>query len=501
MQPSPTKTFARLRKLLLRGAGLLALLYLALLIPGPTPVISGGAGKAPFAWKQDPLWAELESRFRESRAAGCPALAGQINQALQEGSRLLDGISGKTLEPDAGEFRVLESNVFQLAPLVAVCPQHLPDYAALIFRTRAELKRQSRQWDMNSAPARQRIYRLLFGGRIALEEAMLQSPSGTSALELALCTDEPSRTPAVSVLGLPLHSGDILVSRGGAPTSALIARGNDYPGNFSHVALLHVDEKTGRASVVESHIEKGVAVASMDEYLQDKKLRIMALRLRADLPALMADPLLPHTAAAAGLAEAKRRHIPYDFAMDSRNHDALFCSEVAAAAYEQAGVRLWMGVSFISSPVVTAWLGSLGVRHFETQEPADLEYDPQLCVVAEWRDRTALFKAHVDDAVTDAMLEEAGPGKPLDYPVPWLPLSRLAKAWSVVLNAVGKVGPIPEGMSATAALRVKKYRADHNALADRLLTVAEDFKKERGYVPPYWELLSLARQAIRNQES
>src|SRR5439155_7958349 len=118
-----------------------------------------------------------------------------------------------------------------------------------------------------------------------------------------LADDEPSATPAIDVLGLTLHSGDILVSRGGAPTSALIARGNDYPGNFSHVALLHVGEKS--ASVIESHIERGVAVASLDEYLRDKKLRIMVLRLRTDLPAMRADPKLPHKAAIAAIEGAR----------------------------------------------------------------------------------------------------------------------------------------------------------------------------------------------------
>jgi hypothetical protein len=34
-----------------------------------------------------------------------------------------------------------------------------------------------------------------------------------------------------------------------------------------------------------------------------------------------------------------------------------------------------------------------------------------------------------------------------------LPLSRIAKAYSAVLNLLGKAGPVPEGMSATAALR------------------------------------------------
>ncbi|HRY73404.1 MAG TPA: hypothetical protein P5165_09285, partial [Spirochaetia bacterium] len=77
---------------------------------------------------------------------------------------------------------------------------------------------------------------------------------------------------------------------------------------------------------------------------------------------------------------------------------------------------------------------------------------------AEWRDRAALLKAHVDDAVTDVMLAAANPGEPLPYSHLRLPPARLAKAYSFVLNMAGKFGPIPEGMSATTALRVAEYR-------------------------------------------
>lgn len=61
-----------------------------------------------------------------------------------------------------------------------------------------------------------------------------------------------------------------MLSRGGAPTSALISRGSDYPGNFSHVALVYVDPKTKVASIIEAHIEVGVAIASLEEYMNDK---------------------------------------------------------------------------------------------------------------------------------------------------------------------------------------------------------------------------------------
>jgi hypothetical protein len=473
----------------------LAVLYLLLLIPDPAPAIPRGAGKPVFLWKLDTFWSELEKQFVKARAEGCQNISERSKQALAESGRLLDDLALKPLAPEHSSFVALETNLFQLAPLVGACPQHLQEYIQLVTRTRAELKKQSIHWDLGSVPVRQRIYRLLFGTRMALEEAMLQAPGNIDLPQTILGSDEPSQTPSVKILGVILHSGDILVSRGGAPTSALIARGNDYPGNFSHVALLHVDEKTGQASLIESHIESGVSVTPLDKYLADKKLRIMVLRPRADLPQLVANPMLPHLAAAGALREAASRHIPYDFAMDHHDHQAQFCSEVVAAAYEQSGIQLWKATTVISSPTVTAWLGSVGVRFFETQEPADLEYDPQLTVVAEWRDRSTLFKAHVDDAVTDIMLEEAKPGQLLDHQSWMLPASRLAKAYSCILNLFGKAGPVPEGMSATTALRVKKYRAEHDAIAARVLTLSGKFQAEHGYTPPFWQLAILAKQA------
>jgi hypothetical protein len=65
----------------------------------------------------------------------------------------------------------------------------------------------------------------------------------------------------------------------------------------------------------------------------------------------------------------------------------------------------------------------------------------------------------------------------------------------VILNWAGRVGLIPEGMSATEALRISKYRHDHEAIAVRLLAKVEKFKDEKGYVPPYWELVRLARES------
>jgi len=471
-----------------------AVLYLLLLIPEAEPLPVKRADKKPFTWNQDAFWSVLEQQFKEARAAGCDTLAAGIDASFARIQRLLDEIALDSLDPDSSKLDLLETNLFEFAPRMAACEKRLADYIPLFMRVRADVKKQSQRWDMNSIAARQRIYRLLYGSRAALEEAMLQAPPD-SVPALVLNHAEAAQTPSTNILGVALHSGDMLVSRGGAATSALIARGNDYPGNFSHVALVHVDETTRIPSIIEAHIEKGVTIASWQEYLRDKKLRVMLLRLRADLPQLKADPILPHKAASAALREARKRHIPYDFEMNYRDPHKLFCSEVASAAYHSFGLTLWTGVSHISSPGVASWLAAFGVKHFETQEPSDLEYDPQLMVVAEWRNPETLFKDHADNAVIDAMLAGADQGERLDHPWHLLPLARLAKAYSVVLNLLGGVGPIPEGMSATAALRNKRFSRRHAALNARLLELAAEFKRQNGYTAPYWELVKRARQA------
>jgi len=492
---NPTRPH-KLRRVRLTVLALPVVAFVLLLIPEPSPPTPKGAGKQPFIWNRQELWSELENSFAQARAESPEKALMAFHVSLARNLEALNVLPATNLPPPAPIFDEVETNFFLLAPKTAAGGPRIPSSVFLhtYTRLRSEVKRQSEQWPMDARETRERLYRLLYGARAALEEVLLQLPADHFPA-LIEGEREPSQTPSANVRDLTIHSGDIFISRGGAATSALIARGNDFPGNFSHVALAHVDEQTKAVSVIESHIECGVTVSPIEKYLGETKLRIMVLRLRADLPQLVADPLLPHKAASQALREATSRHIPYDFAMDHADPAKQFCSEVAAAAYQPLGVDLWMGMSHLSTPGVISWLAALGVRHFETQEPSDLEYDPQLCVVAEWRDPETLFKDHADNAVIDVMLERAEAGERLNYDWHKLPFARLAKTYSVVKNWFGGVGPIPEGMSATTALRVQKLKANHAAITTRLLEKAEKFKAERGYVPPYWELVRLAREA------
>ena len=468
---------------------------------GPDVSVALTAADAqPFKWDEDGLWRSLERRFVRARAGGCDQIDETIDAELTRLSVALSEVERGQRDPSDQRWDVIESLLFEIAPLVAACPTQAAEFVGAYADVRLALKEQSRAWDLNDRSARIRMYRLLYGGRAAVEEVLLQMDSeAASALSLVTGVEEHFDTPSAMVRGVRVYSGDILVSRGGFPTSALIARGSDYPGNFSHVALLHVN-KNDQPTVIEAHIESGLTTTSVSKYFVDKKLRIMLLRPRRDLPQLVDNPLAPHIAASRARARAVNSHVPYDFEMDYRNPDKLFCSEVASSAYREQGIQLWTGISTISAEGLQRWLAGFGVKYFETQEPSDLEYDPQLNVVAEWRDPQALFDDHVDNAVTDAMLEGANQGDEITYPALLLPFTRLAKGYSVVLNKLRRVGPVPEGMSAPSALRNRSYTKRHESLSTTVHARAAAFEAEHGYRAPYWKLVSFARDAVAESD-
>lgn len=448
-----------------------------------------------FEWKQDRYWAKLEAQFLADRKLGCGG-AGVKQQvgidALNAELRRLEGVS---VSSSSAALDRLQFSFFDLAAHVAACPKRVRPFLESYRRLRNLIKSQSVSWSMSDRVSRTRLYTALYGGRAAVEEVLLQLPQ-TSTQSVLLGETVKAKTPSTMVYGVRIHSGDILVSRGGAPTSALIARGNDHPGNFSHIALVHIEAQSQKISIIESHIEVGVVVSDLETYLADKKLRIMVLRLRENHPALKAKPDLAHRAAQEMLAVLDRRHLPYDFAMDYRDHEKQFCSEVASSAYESQGVTLWSGLTRTSGRGARNWLYRLGVRHFETHGPSDLEYDPQVAVVAEFRDLETLFDDHLDNAILDAMLEGADRGEGLTFDRSRLPLARIAKAYSYLLNRFGKAGPIPEGMSATTGLRVQRMSQRHQAARVKIKKATEGFRSKNGYRPPYWQLLKMARTAL-----
>ncbi len=231
-------------KKILKVLLVLAGVYCLLLIPLPQ---KDGAlqkpSQAPFVWDQDALWEQLEASFLSGKAMPAATLDSLVNHMAMESDSLLLAHADKRIPPEDGFYPALiERRFFQIAPLIAAQENKSDWHVRFYNRVRKKIKLDSRFWDMNSSSARNTSYRILYGMRATVEEILLQS-SDDQFVSTTFVSDEPSATPSVDILGIEVHSGDLLVSRGGAEVSAFISRGNDFPGNFSPVALVHISKR------------------------------------------------------------------------------------------------------------------------------------------------------------------------------------------------------------------------------------------------------------------
>lgn len=345
-----------------------ALLALLLTYPDTTSPSSQPVSPHPFQWDRSHLFGFLEGEFDQARSTQHDVREEKMRALQVEGAEILSRLKETASEVPFNDLARLESIQFQLAAHAAADDSLLPGVQEYVSQVRRGLLRAARFWRVNRRGVHEAIYRVIYGGRAAVEEALIQNRSGL--LPSVLTIDPvPSSTPGTVVEGVEVHSGDILLSRGGAPTSALIARGNDFPGFFSHAALLYVDPKTKEPTVIEALIERGVVRSTLKEYLQDKKFRILLLRLRPDDLIISQNPQAPHQAASAILQRVQQNMLSYDFAMDWQDRSRFFCSEVPFHAYREVGLDLWAFKSPMSSPGLINWLSGMGVRHFTTLVP------------------------------------------------------------------------------------------------------------------------------------
>ncbi len=223
---------------------LIVVLYFLLLIPFPQNQVEiQKPSQDPFIWGQDILWEKLEVSFQNAKEIPSEELDSIVKSMANECDNLFNENEFKFLKAEDPFYTSIEKRFFQIAPLIAAQKNKSNWHIRFYNKVRKKLKSDSRNWDMNEASARNVSYRILYGMRATVEEILLQS-SDEEFVSTMFVSNEPSVVPSVDILGIKVHSGDLLVSRGGAEVSAFISRGNDYPGNFSHVAIIHIDKET-----------------------------------------------------------------------------------------------------------------------------------------------------------------------------------------------------------------------------------------------------------------
>lgn len=200
-----------------------------------------------------------------------------------------------------------------------------------------------------------------------------------------------------------LQSGDVILSRGNAFTSAAIANLGEFDTQFSHMSMVY---KTGAGELwtIEAHIEIGSVVRPLKEHIKDNNYRTMIFRFD--------DQVLAAKAAEYIFKRVKKAsettgNVLYDFAFDQNNSDSLFCSEVVSHAIDHvSGGRV--KVPMFPSRLLTRkpeFVKMLGINQQVSFIPADIEVDPRFKIISEWRDANRTPENLQKDAILQAMYE------------------------------------------------------------------------------------------------
>lgn len=195
-----------------------------------------------------------------------------------------------------------------------------------------------------------------------------------------------------------LRSGDILVSRGAALSSAGIAHIGRIDSQFSHNAMVHIDED-GKAWTVEAYLEKGGYVQPLEEFLHHGLGRVAVVRHQ---DAQLAEE-------AARLAYERIAHgdpIDYDEAFDdSDDGEQLFCSEIAPWAFGLAGGPSDVPLHKTVFPQAEnrPMFEAMGIDGDLFAAPVDILFDPRFELIGEWRELDELETMRRHDAVVEAL--------------------------------------------------------------------------------------------------
>lgn len=279
-----------------------------------------------------------------------------------------------------------------------------------------------------------------------------------------------------------LRSGDLLLSRGDSFVSSAISNIGDYDGRFSHLAFAYQEPASRDWYAVESHIETGLSVTPLEDYLRQAKVRVAVYRTEiSELGATAASIVFQKWFESH--SGTTPRPILYDFQMNSKDQNELFCSEVISTGIRQALFKMGYHqyeiplFSTIINKEKTPFLKNLGIEFLEVFTPSDIEVDPRFNLMAEWRNPELTTKNHNRDLVMKAifhwMKEDGYQFKPN--------LSQAlfsSGAWAVKKlfgDQLETNKRIPENISVDAITTI----IDLEFIGDRLLSILENYQSSQ----------------------
>lgn len=208
-----------------------------------------------------------------------------------------------------------------------------------------------------------------------------------------------------------LKSGDVILSRGNAYSSAAIARIAQSDYQFSHLSFVYRNQDTKELFTSEAHIEIGSVTAPFESHIDEKNVRSVIFRHVDEGKAASASKAVYDRVKK---QQETGKNVEYDFAMNYKDDSRLFCSEIISHGFKIAQPdddyvpkfksKFSKGnIPFLNTvgiPVTSENVGSMDVF-----APGDLQLDPNFELVAEWRNPKKLEESRFKDFILTKLFE------------------------------------------------------------------------------------------------
>ena len=210
-----------------------------------------------------------------------------------------------------------------------------------------------------------------------------------------------------------LASGDVILSRGNAFSSAAIARIGENDFQFSHLSFVYRNPKeNNKLYTTEAHIEIGSVTAPMEEHIASKNARSVVFRYK--------DLAVANKASETMFNRVKSRtesgkNIEYDFGMNYKDDSKLFCSEIISAGFHEVLPNQDYIPKFKSkfTTGLIPFLNNIGVPvnqsnidSYEVFSPGDIQFDPNFDLVLEWRNPRKMEESRFKDFILTKLFEK-----------------------------------------------------------------------------------------------
>ena len=298
------------------------------------------------------------------------------------------------------------------------------------------------------------------------------------------------------------QAGDVLLEYGKSPISASISQIADEQGSFSHQAIIGQDAQ-GELYIVEALIETGTHIIPLDEWMKTAD-DTRAIHYRYEDPKVgqMAGRLIYERAQS--YIQKNKSTIPYDFTMDDKDHQTLFCPEVIQAAYEYGAKALGQ------TPLVypryrtqiqklknTGYLTAMGITPTDLLAPSDIEVDTRFQMIEEYRNLPVLRHMRVQEAVLRSVFQWM---EDKDYRFNFSAIYSAESYMAKLLRSLGGIkDTIPTYIPARTLETVLKLKAVVKSIDAQVIPWEDEYFKKYGHSLTFREIMEKI-ELVRKQD-